>query len=312
MRFDGNGLQSPLPTDANRIRGMTLFNYFKGQLKKVSFLRKIVSYFRNRNKNGYRELRIRLEKADALSAKTNPDLRPLHMRLKALSTRQKSEWESFVYCDGYFYQGFERIGISGIKPTEKRIDKYEIKRLFDKNKDVLDIGANCGFLACYLSDHFRMVDGIELNPYLVQMAEETKKHLAIENVHFIKDDFATHEFEPQSYDVVFSLSNHYTIDGNLNKDFNFFITKIFEILKKDGILFFESHNVDGDDRDLEEKFRTASQYFDLVDNKMVRAFHEPDIDKLFAIFKKREAIGEPQSTGFNLEEAKNRYHYNAS
>ena len=50
-----------------------------------------------------------------------------------------------VYCDGIFYQGYERIGAFGVKPSEARLQNYDIDGYLAIDKTVLDIGGNAGF-----------------------------------------------------------------------------------------------------------------------------------------------------------------------
>lgn len=266
--------------------------------------RKIIS----RPKRSYEFLSRYLGLKDYLFQIFHPALRPLHQKLNESRKNQVEKWNSFVYCDGYYYQGWEKIGINGIKPTEKRIDNYQITEYLDKSKIALDIGANCGFLACYIASFVKAIDAIELNPYLVKMGEDTKDYLQINNVHFLNDDFII--WEPKrKYDVVFSLSNHFTIDGNLNVSFEFYISKIFELMRPYGILLFESHNIWGDDKDIDLKFKIAAKYFQLKKHKMVRAFYPADIDKLFVVFERREKLKENADSSFRIIEAQHKYSY---
>ena len=159
------------------------------------------------------------------------------------------------------------------------------------------------------------VDALDINPYLNQIGIDTARYLGIKNVHFKTLDFSTYETD-KKYDVVFSLSNHHTIDGKLNMGFAKYSEKIFNLLKPGGLLFFESHNVwgdgnlgPGDDSDLEKKFELASKYFEIVKYRMVPAFYPVDIDKLFVVFKRRAEINESRKTDFNLESARKTYHY---
>lgn len=293
----------------------------------VSFMNKIKEIFKNigpiRNavrlikkkiairgqKSRIRIIIKRLESEDKKYVLKNPSLLPLHKKLNKLRNKQIKNWRSYVYCEGYYYQGYNLIGINGIKPTEARIKNYGIDQFFTKTKSVLDIGANCGFLACHISNFVKEVDGIELNPFLVEMGQETKKFLSIKNVNFIQADFISYEFN-RTYDIVFSLSNHYTIDGNLNLDFESYIKKIFKLLNSNGQMFFESHNVFGDDRDMDAKFLIASKYFKLIDYKMVKAFYSSiDIDKLFAVFVRLDEPGESQQFNFKLSDAISKYKY---
>lgn len=280
-------------------------------LKNITILRKFVRYVKKIlkiNSSPYKPIIKRLIEKDKQNVLERSELAPLHATLERLKVAQCSEWNSFVYCDGYYYQGYERIGISGIKPTEERFKRYQIDKYLTSEKSVLDIGSNSGFLACYVSDFVKDVDGIELNPYLVEMGEETARFLGIKNVKFLKEDFISCQLQKQ-YDIVFSLSNHFTIDGNLNMDFESYIKKISDTLKAGGMLFFESHDIDGDDKDMDEKFKVAGKYFELLDYKMVAAFYSADIDKLFAIFRKLGEDEQVESSKFNLQEARKIYHY---
>ncbi len=256
----------------------------------------------------YPELRKMLEKSDREYVNKNTNVRPLHNQLNRLREEQLHNWDSFVYCDGYFYQGLAKIGINGIKPTEARIDNYEIRNYFGKDKNALDIGSNSGFLTCHIAEYLEAVDGIELNPYLVNMGIETAKYLELSNVNFICADFMTHAFD-EGYDLILSLSNHFTIDGNLNVGFEDYIKKIYSISNENALLFFESHSIKGADSDLDAKFGIASKYFDLIKYKMVRAYYPADIDKLFAVFRKRNVAGGSQHLSFRLKEAMTRYDY---
>lgn len=283
-------------------------NRFRQFIKKIPFLKMGYYFLFKSKKNPYRLIRKSLEKIDKQNTHSNPKLLELHNELNRLKKAQISKWNSFVYCDGYFYQGYNRIGISGIKPTEKRIKNYDIHSYLSKNKTVLDIGSNAGFLSCYLAEFSKEVDGIELNPYLIEMSETTKRFLHINNVHFIEGNFITYILE-KTYDIVFSLSNHFTIDGNLNIGFETYILKVYHLTNKNGILFFESHDINGDDKDLDIKFQIASKYFKLIKYKMVKAFYPSDIDKLFAIFVRLDKPSATIKTDFKLVEARNLYQY---
>lgn len=140
------------------------------------------------------------------------------------------------------------------------------------------------------------------------MGVETAKFLDISNINFIEGDYANYKFK-KKYDIIFSLSNHFTIDGNLNIGFEDYIWKIFDNINNDGILFFESHDINGDDKDMDLKFQIANKYFSLIDYKMVKAFYKADIDKLFAIFRKMDNPSNENKLDFKLEIAKHKYQY---
>ena len=59
---------------------------------------------------------------------------------------QVSNWEGYDYGEGYFYQGFNRINISGFRDTNARFQVMWLRNpLQDCN--VVDIGCNTGFVA---------------------------------------------------------------------------------------------------------------------------------------------------------------------
>ena len=98
-------------------------------------------------------------------------------------------------------------------------------------------------MACFLFLHLlREVDAIELNPYLVKMGSVTKAFLGLKNVNCLDGDFTDYGF-PNKYDLVFSRSNHFTIDGYLNVGFETYIEKISNTMNKNGIMFSGSHDI---------------------------------------------------------------------
>ena len=245
----------------------------------------------------------------------NTDWEKPHQEIFGHLYRQNLNWSN-TYCHGYAYQGFERIGISGIKPTETRMQEYNIDDYISKSMRILDIGSNCGFMSLYLSEKCSHVDALELNPYLTLIGKNTSKHLNINNVSFIEDDFF--EFIPdKKYDVCFSLANHATIDEKLQMKFEDYIAKIFYLLNDNGYLFFETHNVfgpglgkPGDDGDLDRKFDFVERYFEIVKMKMIKPYVTAhDVDKLFVVLKKKQSYQEGTKRIMDLESARLKYNY---
>lgn len=139
---------------------------------------------------------------------------------------------------GGFYQSLEELHIEGQRPTEKRIDIYGLKSIA-KDKRVLDIGCNCGFLDLSLSPIAKSVKGVEYNRTLVKIAETVKDYLKRENVCFEAGDFKEYAAS-EKYDVIFSFAVHYWI-GLPIKDY---CEKIASMLETDGHLVFESQNIE--------------------------------------------------------------------
>lgn len=242
-----------------------------------------------------------------------PDLQPLHDRIFTTLHLQRTHWPH-SYCSGYLYQGWEELGLCGIKPTGERLRGYDIVSTLSRTDRVLDLGANNGFLSLALSRHVAQVDAVELNPFLIDIGRSSAQHLGRNNVRFILADIES--WTPEGpYDAVFSLANHSTIDQRMKMDFETYIAKLFAALKPGGWLFFESHNVfgpgtggPGDDGDLDLKFDIVERYFELIDTGMHRTFVPAhDIDKLFVKLRRRASHAPDATRRFALDRARTHY-----
>jgi SAM-dependent methyltransferase len=288
----------------------------EGIIKRVNM--KLTKEFQKRKNRAFSGRDFLYEKylpfRDLLNRTVRPYLIPLHRKLRGRLEEQKTGWQN-EYCDGYFYQGYERIGINGVKPTVQRLKNYSIHDLLNETQSILDIGSNCGFFAIHVASLVREVDAIDINPYLNKIGEDTARFLGTKNVRFNTADFSSFEAKKR-YDAVFSLSNHHTIDGKLNMGFLRYSEKIFNLLKPGGFLFFESHNVwgdgylgPGDDSDLDKKFEICGQFFEIIKHKMVHSFYPVDIDKLFVVFRRRQVQDPMFKTNFDLITARENYDY---
>jgi SAM-dependent methyltransferase len=244
-----------------------------------------------------------------------PERMELLDRIFALLHMQVQQWGK-PYCSGYAYQGYEPIGLAGVKPTQERLAGYGFLPWLHKGMSVLEVGCNNGFMALELARQAGRVDAVEYNPFLVEIGRITAAAVGQHNVHYQVADFTT--WQPhQRYDVVLSFANHCTIDGNLSVEFESFVAKLWQITADDGWLLFESHNVfgpgtgaPGDDGDLDAKFEVMERYFELVDSKMTKAFvPNQDIDKLFVALRRRPAVLASVTRQMNLALARTRYEY---
>jgi len=219
---------------------------------------------------------------------TKEALELLHSKLHKHVENQKKEWKSFVYAQqNGFYQGFNEIGINGCRNTEKRFERYGIANYLKKNQSALDIGCNCGFLTIYLSRFLKHIDGVELNPYLTSIGKDTKEFLGEKNV-----DFYTIGFEEfitdKKYEIIFSLANDDTIDGNTKFTFNQYMKKIQDLLQPKGLLMWETISPDTYDPDLfKPKRRILEERFTLLEERMVKSEYPINVpERRFLVLQK--------------------------
>lgn len=220
----------------------------------------------------------------------SPELTQLHKKLRHYNDEQFKNWKHFIFSkkDGGFYQGFDEIKLSGSRSTEKRFKEYRIDNYLSSEKVALDIGSNCGFFTLYISRFLKQIDGVEINPYLINISNETKQFLKIQNAAFYKNSFE--EFVPEKiYDMIFSLANDETIDKLTKFSFKEYIEKISENLKSNGILIFESQAIDAcnPEKFFTPKLEILKEQFEILENRMINAEYPINYpDRIFLILKK--------------------------
>ena len=219
----------------------------------------------------------------------NPHLNELHQKLRGHLEEQAKDWKSFVYAkDKGFYQGFEEIKIDGCRPTEQRFERYKIEKYLSNDKSGLDIGCNCGFLTSYVSRFLAHIDGVELNPYLVKIANDTKNFLKIDNANFFTSSFENFQID-KKYDVIFSLANDETIDENTKFTFVEYIQKVMDYLNDDGYLMFETVSPDTyEPRLFKPKLKLLKEYFSILEDKMVKSEYPINVpERRFLVLRKK-------------------------
>lgn len=175
------------------------------------------------------------------------------------------EFKSYDYGQGYFYQSFKRSFIRGFRNTEERVRNYNLKQI-TSNKEVLDVGCNSGFILLSLSD-IKTGLGIDINPYLINIAETTKDFLKVENIFFKKEKIENFK-EKKKFDIVLSLANHSTIDGNISISKKEYFSKCASLLKTKGLLFFESHPKQIENNEmLKDTINNIEKKFKIISNK---------------------------------------------
>ena len=216
------------------------------------------------------------------------ELKELHLKLQKHLDSQTKNWDSFIYAKqkGY-YQGFEQIQLSGCRNTEKRFEEYNINKYLAKNKIVLDIGSNCGFVDLFLSKFVNRLIGVEINPFLINIANDVKEFLEISNVQFVCSKFEDFK-HTENFDIICSFANDSTIDGNTSFDFREYVMKIYNLLNPDGLVLFESQALDAFvPGSFNEKRLFLKKYFEILEEKKVRSEYPVNVpERIFLVLKK--------------------------
>ncbi|MBS3087454.1 class I SAM-dependent methyltransferase [Candidatus Pacearchaeota archaeon] len=216
-------------------------------------------------------------------------LKEFHKKLKKNLENQEKYYESFIYSkEAGFYQGFDKIELKGCRSSEKRLERYDIKEFLSDSKKALDIGCNCGFFTLLISDLVSKIDGVEINPFLIQIARDTKDFLKNHNSSFYTTSFE--KFRPkEKYDIIFSLANDETVDGNTKFTFIEYILKIRNLLNPEGLLIFESQALKESLNEFpEKKYEHLKKHFDILVEKKVPTDYPYNVkERAFFVLKKK-------------------------
>ena len=147
--------------------------------------------------------------------------------------------KEYDYGNGYLYQSFENIPLRGLRNSKFRINQLKIND-YIKNKSILDIGCNTGFVSMSLNDDYKKIFSIDHNYTAIKIANLVKNYINKKNIDFIHDDFNSYNFL-EKFDIILSLANHSTEDKGITNTFIYF-EKINMLLNYNGILFIESHH----------------------------------------------------------------------
>ena len=213
----------------------------------------------------------------------------LHAKLQKHLDEQSKEWDSFIYAkEKGFYQGFNEIQIDGCRPTEKRFERYNIDKYLSTTKSALDIGSNCGFFSLFVSRFIAQVTGIEINPHLVSIADDTKDFLQINNTNFISSKFEKFQTD-KKFDIIFSFANDSTIDSNTEFNFEQYTKKILDLLQNNGLLIFESQAIDAIiPQKFDPKMQILEKFFVVLEKRNVESEYPLNVpERIFLVLKKK-------------------------
>lgn len=185
-----------------------------------------------------------------------------------------------VFGRGTFYQSFEKIGIDGQRPTQKRFDIYDLEQYLHTDLQVLDIGCNCGFFALHIAPLVKHIDGVEFNRSLVQIANISKLLLNIDNTNFTAGDFNKVALN-KKYDLILSFAVHYWIGQDI-KDYS---KRLWNLLNDEGLVLFESQNIEKEDLDWDVKIAAfiKTGFIEISSGKLC---DDGSIHREFSLFKK--------------------------
>ena len=118
---------------------------------------------------------------DSIAVSSDLQLKNLHFKIRQHLIEQNKNYNKPSYPR---YQGYDRIKWSGLRKTEKRAENYSLKKYLKRDFQVLDIGCNTGFISLETAGFVRSVDGLDINPYLIKIAQDVAKFLGITNTCF--------------------------------------------------------------------------------------------------------------------------------
>lgn len=186
-----------------------------------------------------------------------------------------------TFGDTIFYQSYERLGIKGLRPTSKRIEKYGVMDDINVTSKILDIGCNFGFFDLTLADRVKSIVGIEYNEKLVEIAQTVASNLNISNVVFECSDYNDWQSKcVEKYDVIFSFAVHVW----LNVSPEVYAKQLYNMLNYGGMLFFESQDISHDI--MFDKFcnEFVNHGLSIVRDSMIK--DDGKIERKYVVFRK--------------------------
>lgn len=218
---------------------------------------------------------------NSVSTSLNPEFKDIHNKIRRHVAEQNKNWNKPKYpC----YQGYERIKWHGMRNTERRMENYGLYKHLKKDWRVLDIGCNMGFVSLEAARFVKSVDGLDINPYLMGVAKDTADFLGIKNANFFTTEFEKFHAD-NKYDAIFSFANHETGDGLTASSIEGYFKKVCECLKQDGLVFFESHNIDHEN--WAELNKALTKFFDQMEEKTLPKENALMKGRVFRVLKKK-------------------------
>ena len=239
-----------------------------------------------RTKEPLRALGIRNRQRDYGGLQRETRLLPVHRALHEQLIAQSRAWPTYDYGEGYWYQSSAELGITGLRDTAARVDAFGLRDLV-RDRTVLEIGSNSGFLSLAIAPSARRVVAFEINPYLVEAGRIGARHLGIENVEFLVSSFEDFADGGERFDDVLSFANHHTYDGNTRQGLEEYFARCHALLAPGGRLVFESHPPALEGRDFGRTVEIIERWFDVERSEVHQYGTFLDRDRRFLVATRR-------------------------
>ena len=233
------------------------------------------------SKNRLKKLSLINRQLDYIDLSKNNKLFILHYHLNKKLLEGLKNWESYDYGEGYFYQSCNKINIRGFRNTENRIEAMDLPNIL-KNKKVLEIGCNSGFLTISISNYCQCITAFDPAAHLVEIGQITSNYLNIKNINFHICTFENFE-STEKFDVILSFANHSTYDGNTEYSIKSYLEKISYFLEPGGLLLFESHSPLYEGKGLVEVCKLISERFVIKSQKIIKTGSFLDRERTFLV-----------------------------
>jgi SAM-dependent methyltransferase len=240
-----------------------------------------------RTKEPERALGIRNRQRDYAGLQRHPELLPVHRALHEQLIAQSREWPTYDYGEGYWYQSSAELGITGLRDTAARVDAFGLRELV-RDRTVLEIGSNSGFLSLAIAPAAQRVVAFEINPFLVEAGRIGARHLGIGNVEFLVSSFEDLPDTGERFDDVLSFANHHTYDGNTRQGLEEYFARCHARLRPGGRLVFESHPPALEGRDFGRTVELIERWFTIERSEVHRYGTHLDRDRRFIVARTRD------------------------
>lgn len=219
----------------------------------------------------------------------NPDLLPLHKKMHQRICNAAALRDVYDYGEGYFYQSYERIGVTGFRDTEARVASMDLEK-WVRGKRVLEIGCNSGFLSLQIASYAAHVVGFDIMDHLIGIAEDVSKFVGANNVNFMASSFEDFH-SSSSFDVILSFANHSTYDGQTRNSIEEYFDRCHRLCSTNGLLLFESHPPEYEGNGLKGVIQEIEKRFNIMENCVLEyGDNALDQGRTFIVAKKKSKI----------------------